>query len=238
MRKLQSRQDKMGKKIKVLNLYAGIGGNRKLWENVEVTAVENNPEIAKIYQDFFPNDKVIIADAHQYLLEHYKEFDFIWSSPPCPTHSIMRWKFVNANMTKKSKVNLQPKYADMTLYQEIILLMKHKHNVKWIIENVVSYYEPLIKPQKIGRHYYWSNFIINDLKLPADKINQSRIEEIAKIKGIRTDFKIKSVSKLKVIRNCVNSKAGLHIFNCAFKKQQSNLLHIPAIKCNKKEGRK
>lgn len=26
--------------IKVLNLYAGIGGNRKLWEGVEVTAVE------------------------------------------------------------------------------------------------------------------------------------------------------------------------------------------------------
>jgi hypothetical protein len=39
-------------KIKILNLYAGLGGNRKLWKNVEVTAVENNPEIAKIYQDF------------------------------------------------------------------------------------------------------------------------------------------------------------------------------------------
>ena len=73
--------------MKVLNLYAGIGGNRKLWEDVEVTAVENNAQIAKIYQDFFPDDKMVIADAHQYLLEHYKEFDFIWSSPPCPTHS-------------------------------------------------------------------------------------------------------------------------------------------------------
>ena len=76
--------------IKVLNLYAGIGGNRKLWKGVEVTAIEINPEIAKIYQDFFPNDKVIITDAHQYLLEHYKEFDFIWSSPPCQTHSSFR----------------------------------------------------------------------------------------------------------------------------------------------------
>jgi hypothetical protein len=26
--------------VRVLNLYAGIGGNRKHWENVEVTAVE------------------------------------------------------------------------------------------------------------------------------------------------------------------------------------------------------
>ena len=32
--------------MKVLNLYAGIGGNRKLWKDVEVTAVENNKEIA------------------------------------------------------------------------------------------------------------------------------------------------------------------------------------------------
>ena len=51
---------------KVLNLYAGIGGNRKLWENVDVTAVEINPNIANIYNDFFPNDKIIVDDAHQY----------------------------------------------------------------------------------------------------------------------------------------------------------------------------
>ena len=29
--------------MKVLNLYCGIGGNRKLWEDVEVTAVELDP---------------------------------------------------------------------------------------------------------------------------------------------------------------------------------------------------
>ena len=37
--------------MKVLNLYAGIGGNRKLWTDVEVTAIENNESIAAIYQD-------------------------------------------------------------------------------------------------------------------------------------------------------------------------------------------
>jgi len=42
----------MEKRLKVLNLYAGIGGNRKLWRDVDVIAVEINPEIAKIYQDF------------------------------------------------------------------------------------------------------------------------------------------------------------------------------------------
>ena len=57
--------------MRILNLYAGIGGNRKLWKGVDVVAVENNPQIAKRYQDFFPKDKVIITDAHQYLLEHF-----------------------------------------------------------------------------------------------------------------------------------------------------------------------
>src|SRR5512146_2633968 len=100
--------------MKVLNLYAGIGGNRKLWTDVQVTAVEIVPEIAKIYQDFFPNDTVIVADAHQYLLEHYKEFDFIWSSPPCPTHSRMRYL---KNFDEYEQV-----YPDMKLWQEIIFL--------------------------------------------------------------------------------------------------------------------
>ena len=53
--------------MKILNLYAGVGGNRKMWDNKhEVTAVENDPEIAKIYHDQFPNDKVIVSDAHKY----------------------------------------------------------------------------------------------------------------------------------------------------------------------------
>jgi len=51
--------------VRVLNLYAGIGGNRKYWENVEVTAVEYNEEIAMIYKDHFPNDNVIVGDAHE-----------------------------------------------------------------------------------------------------------------------------------------------------------------------------
>jgi len=137
--------------MKVLNLYAGIGGNRKLWEDVEVTAVENNPDIAKIYQDFFPDDKIIVDDAHQYLLDHYKEFDFIWSSPPCPTHSRMN---VNFNMVR---------YADMTLYQEIILL-KTYFSGKYCIENVIPYYQPLIQARQYKRHLYWCNFLINEDK--------------------------------------------------------------------------
>ncbi len=93
--------------MKVLNLYAGIGGNRTLWKDVEVTAIENNKSIAKIYLDFFPDDKVIVADAHQYLLEHYKEYDFIWSSPPCQSHTRMRNLLNRFEQYKKVFPNMQ-----------------------------------------------------------------------------------------------------------------------------------
>lgn len=151
------------KKIKVLNLYAGIGGNRKLWENVEVTAIENNPKIAEIYRDFFPKDKVIVTDAHQYLLDHFKEFDFIWSSPPCQTHSSFRH-----NICVKFR-GTKPKYPDMRLYQEILFL---KHNFKgyWVVENVKPYYLPLIEGQLIQRHYFWHNLEIPNIKIKQDKI--------------------------------------------------------------------
>ena len=164
------------KVIKVLNGYAGIGGNRKLIPNeitlhgvtykIKVTAVEIDPKIAKIYQDFFPNDKVIVADVHQYLLEHYKEFDFIWLSPPCPSHGRSRYW---SSKTDKNKVNYPPPiYPDMSLWQEIIFL-KHFFKGKWVVENVISYYEPLIKPHLFNSHYYWANFQIHDGNKKVDR---------------------------------------------------------------------
>jgi len=144
--------------MKVLNLYAGIGGNRKLWKDVDVTAIEIEPKIAKIYQDFFPDDKVIVSDAHQYLLEHYDDgWDFIWSSPPCPTHSSFKKIWMK---TGKQKIV----YPDMELYQEILLLQNF-YEGKYCVENVKAYYAPLIIPQESGRHYFWSNFKIKDIKM-------------------------------------------------------------------------
>ena len=207
--------------LKILNLYAGIGGNRKLWTgDIEVTAVENNPEIAKIYQDFFPNDKVVVADAHQFLLEHFKEFDFIWSSPPCQSHSGCN------NFLKGQGIF---RFPDMKLYEEIIFL-KHFFKSKWVIENVKPYYEPLIKPQKIGRHCFWSNFKIEEIKVDyqigtmnrnASKnsqrkaiIREAQIPELIDLHGLK-DFKLKN--KRQVLRNCVLPRLGLHILQEALK---------------------
>ncbi len=68
--------------MKILNLYAGIGGNRQLWgDEHEITAVEYDPNIAKMYEDLYPNDNVIVADANQFLLKNDKNYDFIlWKS--------------------------------------------------------------------------------------------------------------------------------------------------------------
>lgn len=124
--------------MKILNLYAGIGGNRKLWgDNHEITAVEYNQEIADIYKEFYPNDNVIVGDAHEYLLKHFSEYDFIWASPPCQTHSKARY------FGHKSK---NPIYPDMKLWQEIIFANGHV-KCKWVIENVEPYYKPLVAPK-------------------------------------------------------------------------------------------
>lgn len=199
--------------MKVLNLYAGIGGNRKLWTDCEVTAVEYDSNIALVYKDYFPNDTVIVGDAHQFLLEHYKEFDFIWSSPPCPTHSVTN-HFLNAQGVIR--------YPDMALYQEIIFL-QHFFTGKYVVENVKPYYEPLIKPQISGRHCFWANFKIPDVKI------ESTIGTFGPVKskgGKRTAgdshnklgfdvSKYSGINKSKVLNNCVHPEIGLAILKAA-----------------------
>lgn len=200
--------------MKILNLYACLGGNRYKWnevkEDIEVTAVEWNEELAKLYQERFPNDKVIVADAHQYLLDHYKEFDFIWSSPPCPTHSKIR-------ITQKTRETFIPKYPDMKLYEEIIFLENH-FDGKYCIENVTPYYTPLIPAKKRGRHLYWTNFNLpnnlNERKL--DGILCSMKDEHKKLELFH-DIKVKSnVGGYRdVLRNLVDYEAGKTIFETA-----------------------
>ena len=157
--------------MKILNLYACLGGNRYKWnevkEDIKVTAIELDPEAARLYQERFPNDTVIVADAHQYLLDHYKEFDFIWSSPPCPTHSRFQ-----ISMKNKRKM----KYPDMKLYQEIIFLDTF-FDGKYVVENVIPYYTPLISAKKRDRHLYWTNFNLPNVLSKRKSPNMAAQEE-------------------------------------------------------------
>lgn len=195
-------------KMKILNLYAGIGGNRKLWgDEHEVTAVELNEDIASVYKDHYPNDKVIVGDAHEFLRANYREYDFIWASPPCPTHS----RLVHSNKNKFYREGIM-QYPNMMLYQEIILLQSFAE-CKWVVENVVPYYDPLIPAIEIQRHLFWSNFEINPFHEP-DKRKHDEIEGNSIVYGYDlSKYKIKD--KRKVLRNMVNPSLALHILNCA-----------------------
>jgi len=190
--------------MKILNLYAGIGGNRKLWHDCEVTAVEYNPNIALIYQDMYPNDTVIVGDAHSYLLENYQNFDFIWSSPPCPTHSRMR-KHISVGVK-----GAKPAYPDMRLYEEILFL-KHHAKCRWVVENVIPYYNPLIAATCIDRHLFWSNFTLRVKNFESAVLRSAKVKDLEKVYGISLS-RFDITDKRKILRNCVNPKVGLSIY--------------------------
>jgi len=197
--------------MKVLNLYACLGGNRLLWDNCEVTAVELDEAAAKLYQERFPNDTVIVADAHQYLLDHYKEFDFIWSSPPCPTHS----RIQISQYTRESWI---PQYFDMKLYQEIIFLQTFFKG-KYCVENVIPYYEPLIPAKKRGRHLYWTNFNLPNVLSNRNNPDLSRTKNVTDVLCKFHNFDFYKYNgkqnRRKMARNLVDYQAGKTIFEAA-----------------------
>jgi len=219
---------KMTRKIKVLNAYAGIGGNRKLWNDndIEVTAVENNKQIADLYKKYHPKDKVILGDAHKYILRNYKYFDFIWSSVPCPSHSRARYWSSKGGL-------LEPIYPDMSLWQEILFLSSFC-DTKWVVENVESYYPKILSPIKCGNHYFWTNFRVLPFR------DGARKTDVITTKTTHYGYNLEKENvkdKIKILRNLVNPKLGLHIFECAFKEKQKSMMgFFETLSPSKKEG--
>tara|TARA_B100001250_G_scaffold301887_1_gene263608 strand:- start:476 stop:1120 length:645 start_codon:yes stop_codon:yes gene_type:complete len=209
--------------MKILNLYAGIGGNRKLWGNDhEITAVEYDENIAAIYKDFFPDDKVLVEDAHDYLLNHFKEYDFIWSSPPCPTHSRMRFK---AYCNGKGKAL----FPDMKLYEEILFLKQYTKStkIKYAVENVKSWYKPLVEPQIMGRHYFWTNFEIPNIKFKSNSTGNNKGMTLQKkmlLKGYNiTDWHNYKGDKRTLLNNAIEGELGLAILESSQLEKQFNI---------------
>ena len=179
-----------------------------------------------MYQRHFPQDTVLVEDAHQYLLDHHKEFDFIWSSPPCPTHS-------------RSNNFLYPqgviRYPDMGLYQEIIFLEKRFKGL-YCVENVISYYDPLIKPQTLGRHYFWANFNITSFRVPERDFNITNAREsvrvpnkeysqkLAAFHGFDWEHDLGNDFQILMLKNALYPPLGRHILNCARGNTQQTLM--------------
>jgi len=199
--------------MKILNLYSGIGGNRKKWgSGHKITAVEINPDIAKIYCDFFPKDEMIIDDAHNFLLKNFKSYDFIWSSPPCQSHSVCNHFLKGQGIYR---------FPDMKLYEEIIFL-KHFFKGIWVVENVKPYYKPLIDGQLIHRHLFWANFWITDFETENERIH-SDIKSSSTIYGFNLR-KYKVDNKRKLLRNMVDPKVGKHILECVLRQNKQKTL--------------
>ncbi len=177
--------------MKVLNLYAGIGGNRKLWTDVEVTAVEINPKIAEVYQDLYPNDTVIVGDA-----SHIRK---------------------ELSMKRKQGewfVQNKPLYPDMKLYEEVLFLQGY-YNGNYVVENVRSWYEPLIRPQEINKHYFWANFHISSFVKTDLRKHMGTRKSLEERKGVDLSKYINIGRKDVVLRNCTEPELGLHVFNAA-----------------------
>ena len=155
-------------------------------------------------------DTVIVADAHKYLLDLVLQefYDFVWSSPPCPSHS-------RINVSQYTRKSWKPKYPDMSLYQEIIFL-KHFYKGKYCIENVIPYYDCLIPGKQRGRHLYWTNFRLPSVLTKRKNPDLSRTKNLVQILSNFHDYDFTkyngSQSKQKVARNLVDYEAGKTIF--------------------------
>lgn len=198
-------------KKKFLNLYAGIGGNVELLDEDEfdITHVEQDPKIGEILRERKPNQKMIIGDAHDFLLQHFKEYDFIWSSPPCQSHTKMI----------RSGRNRKPTYPDFKLYEEIIFL-EHNFTGLWCVENVVPYYKTLLPGTKIGRHLFWSNFPISiDFEAPEFKnfinrqnlVNKKELHEWLGIHYEKNIYYKDNHCPTQILRNAVHPRLGQYV---------------------------
>ena len=216
-------------KLRILNLYSCMGGNRFKWDevhnNIEVTAVELDKDIADLYKLRFPKDKVIVGDAHEFLLNNYMNFDFIWSSPPCPTHSSVRRSQMNRS-------NFIAKYPSMILYEEIIFL-KYFFEGKFVVENVIPYYDPLIPAKKRGRHLYWTNFRLptnlHERKTVGLGGAKNEFKKLCDFHDINLDNYKGKQSKMKIARNLVDYEAGMTILQAVFdikRKENANQIEM------------
>ena len=113
----------------------------------------------------------------------------------------------------------------MIIYQQIILLElvskgeNPRFKGKYVIENVVPYYDPLIPAHKRGRHLYWTNFNLpNTLSNRKSPVFGNSTDELNKLCEFH-DYNFKQYkgkqSTVKIARNLVEYEAGKTILQTA-----------------------
>jgi DNA (cytosine-5)-methyltransferase 1 len=194
--------------MKVLNLFSGIGGNRLLWTDCEVTAVESDPIVAEVYQQRFPADTVIVGDALKYVELRYREFDFIWASPPCQSHGQVR-----DNLRVRRGAS-KPVIPEITMLYGLIIFLRRYCSSQWIVENVEPWYQALVQPNFVlSRHLIWNNFFIPHFECERTK-NLKKMQS-SEFLGHEFVQGVKGIDRRQMLRNQVNSDLGLHIFKAA-----------------------
>jgi len=227
--------------MRILNLFAGVGGNRAKWGNEhEITAVERDQQLAMIYLKRFPNDVVIVGDAYEYFLENFAKFDFIWASPPCQSHSWNTSMLVGYHYKGKSR---RVQLPDLQLFS-LIIFLKYQFRGLWIVENVDPYYSNELKSDnginfliipntRRGRHYYWCNFFIESTKEykgimgnMGTYASEKVVQKIANDRDIDLSL-LKDLTQYKrnqTLRNMILSEEGKYILQCSIdNKKQLNI---------------
>jgi DNA (cytosine-5)-methyltransferase 1 len=98
----------------------------------------------------------------------------------------------------------------MKLYEEILFLQGYFKG-KYVVENVRSWYKPLIQPQEINKHYFWANFTIPVIPKQSRE-HMASIKKLEDRKGLNlSDYK--GIDKRKLLRNCVEPETGKHILD-------------------------
>jgi len=169
-----------------------------------------------------------VDDAIDFVEKHFHEFDFIWASPPCQSHSRINRFNVARRYNGENKIKV--KIPDFRLYALINFLSTYFRG-KWVVENTYSDYQPLKEPQQIGRHFIWSSSKIEPfnkkIKCFHNVDNHCSMKELCEMYDYPFEYfkklKIKGVNKKQIIRNCVKPELGLHIFNSAYKSKQKLL---------------
>jgi DNA (cytosine-5)-methyltransferase 1 len=125
----------------------------------------------------------------------------------------------------RSGRNRKPRYPDMRLYEQILLL-QNDFKGNWVVENVKPYYQPLIEPRYVGRHAFWSSLDIQPMenepkfKNFINRQNLSDKKDLMDWLGIHYEKNIYYEGNhcpTQILRNCVHPLVGEHVFNSKVK---------------------